>query len=609
MSDGKITYTITAEDKFSDVTAKIKTNFKNVGKSAREVADAFRAGGWRGAVEHLKGLKINGLAASPVFRHLVMAINPVTAAMTAIGAAAIVFAAAMRTAIKAMVEFQSQTFNLAPLVGGLREARQVMLQLTEGKYAVDHVFGQGAVVKAYRNLHTYSNGALATARNVKLMGEVAARTGQDLAAVSNSVGMVWQRIVRGDELASLKEIFSLMRLDPSLIPQLEQMRDAGASAGDLWARFSTELEKANGTLAAQAGSIDDLNKRIADAKGTIATAGGEWFEPVVSGWKRAELAILEGIAKIDGKKIRLALQLSGKTGRVIAAIDGLTGGRLIGNRSRKAEADTGETDPVAAANAAQEQQLEAQMAIDWRDAQKRQKIRRRDEREAAMPATDLDAEADSAKRAGRIADWERLTIAAEKARERAAADADAAALAAIEAEKAARERAAAEEARQIQHVADLRKQLAERQDAARLDAMSPEARLAELERRAGDAAFRSLDPGVAGASAGLEMFDLQQRADAERAAIAEQAQQAAQSAAQQRQAQLTAAQTAAQAAAQARSELAQLTAPQKASIDTVARMDWMRDVRGGRPPEDETAENTRDIKEILKRIEQAGGIQ
>jgi hypothetical protein len=380
MSNGQIRYTITAEDRMSDVVSKVRGNFGQLKDGVSRIAGEFRQNGWGAGVKALGDMRIQSLGAVPGMRLLLGLINPATMALGAMAVAgklATLAMAQLRVAVREAVNFQTATFDLAPLVGGVRQARQVMLQLTEGKEAVDHVFGQDAVKRAYRDLHTYSDGALATARNVRILGENARRTGMDLGQVSQQVGQVWQRIVGGQEMQSLRRVFQSMRLDPNLVNELERMREAGASAGELWSRFWAELEKAKGTIQATSGSIDDLNKRIADAKTTIATTLGEFFTPLVTGWKKAQLAILEGMAKLTRREIVLALRVTGR-GRLAALLDMLPGGGR-----RAADTDSDETDAAGAADAAAARnagdtggQADAALRASWSEVRQREAERR-----------------------------------------------------------------------------------------------------------------------------------------------------------------------------------------------------------------------------------------
>jgi hypothetical protein len=635
MSNGQIRYTITADDRMSDVVAKVRGNFGQLKEGIGRIAGEFRRNGWGAGVKALGDLRIQSAGAIPGMRTLLGLVNPATVGIAALGVAAKLSAIAMRAlghAMRQAASFQKDTFDLAPLVGGVRKAREVMLQLTEGKQAVDHVFGSSAVKDAYRDLHNFSGGALATAENVRLMGEMAARSGKSIGDITNKVGLVWQRLVGGQELGSLREMFQGMQLDPNLVNELQQLREAGASAGDLWARFWQEIQKADGSIKAMSGSLDMLDKQIADAKGTIATSVGEWFTPMRSAFKSAWAYILEKIADLVKNPVRITLQLIG-LGRVQRAVEQVErlfrkdDKNLLDRFDRKPQADTETKDAKGAADKAEAERekadADAAQQTAWREVRDRERERREAERTGAMSSGDLYTEAYAAQREGRAGDYERLRVEAEKRQAQEAADREARHRRTMaERDKRREEQERADE--QAERAADAAgASLAAKRDAAALEAMDPRERLAEIEWRAQRAASKAADArggredsGIADPRerlrvAGLDeaAFDLRQRAARERAAVerldTQEIDAMDRAAADRRREQ----DSLLKQAADARGGLAGMAGIQRSGISTAERADWMRSVRAGRSPEEQIVENTRRMAELLGQIAKAEGVQ
>jgi hypothetical protein len=598
MSDGKITYQIEANDTVSDVLGKVKRNFSHVGESARAVAQAFREGGWKAGVAQLKTVQVNGMAASPALRFLTAAINPATIAAVAAAAAFKLMAAGIKVvgaAINNAVVFQKHTFDLKALEGSYAAARQTMLALTEGKQAVDAEFGTDAVVKAYKNLYSYTNGALASANMVNLLGNRAKYTGRSIEEMSEVAGKAWQAISQGNGLGMAKEqLMNSMRIDASVIKELEDMQKAGASAGEVWLRLRDEIGKTRNTIRDSEGSIDRLNKTIADAKGTISRVAGEMFTPLVANLKYAQAFWLDAFATMisGSKQVREELEETARL-REEEAMD------------RK-----------------QAEELDRR----FEEARGRQAQRREDERFNAMPIWQLGQEAEKARSEGRVDDWEKLTelrdkklaeaVQAQAKREEDARKAltderQAQALAEADAVKEA-SRLADEQHAAAKAAADA---LAARKDELALDGMSPEDRAAELERRAAvkaaeaarirqgrpDDKLTAVDLAAA-LKAELEALNLAEQAKGERAGIAS----------------LAAGDAAAEsarnlgikeAAEAARSELAAMGGVSTSSIDLAERTQWMRAVRAGRSPDEQIADNTRRIADLLEIIRKDGGLQ
>jgi hypothetical protein len=598
MSDGKIKYTIDAEDKVSDVLARVKQSYGSLTGAVKSTYGAFRNGGISGAVEHLKGLRINGLASSGMFKLLVSAINPVTLALGLATLTYKAFSAAVRAvsaAIGDAVVFQKHTFDLKALEGSYAAARQTMLALTEGKQAVDAEFGTDAVVKAYKNLHTYSNGALASANMVNLLGNRAKHTGKSIEEMSEIAGKAWQAISQGNGLGMAKEqLMSGMRIDASVIKELEDMQKAGASAGDVWLRLRDELEKTGNTIAASGDSIDAMNKRIADAKGTISTAFGEMFLPLVSNLKYAQAFWMDAFASMIG-------------------------------RSKEVREELAETARLREKEALDRKQAE-ELSKKWADAKGRETGRREDERLNAMPAWQLGQEAEKAKRENRVEDWEKLTqLREKKLAEEAKARADE--LAGIQKEadanRQAQAKTEADATKEAERLAKTRQEaakaaadaLAGRKDELALAGMSPEKRAAELERRA--AAKAAEAAGIRGGrtddklsavelaaalTANLEALNLSEMAKGERSSIAGQKASEADAEASRKL-------SIKEAADAARKELAGMGGTSTAGIDIAGRAQWMANIRAGRSPDEQIAENTKRIADLLEVIKKDGGIQ
>ncbi len=310
MSGNEIKYKISAEDKVSDVLTKVRAGFADTRANITAVANGFRSGGWSGGVQALKGLQVNGLASSVMFKGLLGMVNPVGLALGGLALAGAAASAAIRGIVHATneaVKFQSFTFQLRTLTGSMREARQVMLQLTEGKFSESEMFfGTDAVVEAYRALHTYSNGALASAYAVNVLGNHAAKMGKDVRQVAEVVGRAWQGIVSGEGLGRTgMQLFTELRIPRSVIRDLERMQEEGASAADIWDRLWSEISASSGTIDGLSGSVEMLGKRIADTKGTIATQLGEIFLPFRQAFDTVWLHILGRIDQITKNPIRL----------------------------------------------------------------------------------------------------------------------------------------------------------------------------------------------------------------------------------------------------------------------------------------------------------------
>lgn len=200
--------------------------------------------------------------------------------------------------VEAAVNFQSQAFQVRMLTGSMKEARNVLLQLTESSQAVDHIFGTQTVVDAYRALHNYTGGALASAYAVRVLGQASLVTGKEISSMADSVGRAWQMIVAGESMNRAgRRLIDGGLVDQSFINDLQRMQDEGRSATDIFMALWREIEgRGDGALDGYAQTIQGMRQEIEDLKSISRTAFGEFFQPMVDSWTRVKLFLARDIA-------------------------------------------------------------------------------------------------------------------------------------------------------------------------------------------------------------------------------------------------------------------------------------------------------------------------
>lgn len=225
------------------------------------------------------------------------------AAMRAVRGAA----RAMGAAIESAVTFQSQTFQIRMLTGSMKEARDVMLQLTESSQAVDHIFGTQAVVDAYRALHNYTDGALASAYAVRVLGQASLVTGKDIGSMADSVGRAWQMIVAGESMNRAgRRLIDGGLVDQSFINDLQRMQDEGRSASEIFMELWNHIEgRGKGAFDGYGETIQGMRQEIEDLKNITRTAFGELFEPMIDGWTRVKLYLARDFADFARNPLRM----------------------------------------------------------------------------------------------------------------------------------------------------------------------------------------------------------------------------------------------------------------------------------------------------------------
>ena len=350
-------------------------------------------------------------------------------ALAVLGAAMRVVRGAAREmgrAIESAVTFQSQTFQIRMLTGSMKEARDVMLQLTESSQAVDHIFGTQEVVNAYRALHNYTDGALASAYAVRVLGQASLVTGKDIGSMADSVGRAWQMIVAGESMNRAgRRLIDGGLVDQSFVNDLQRMQDEGRAASEIFMELWSHIEgRGEGALDGYAQTIQGMRQEIEDFRNITRTAFGELFEPMIDSWTRVKLYLARDFADFARNPLRIVGVRADDTPLDISreAFDSQSPEQQAWWLSQTGNIGDSLAKIQAAEGARQDDDKMRQQALDdWRD---QRDARHEEERLSGMTSDELFAEAVKYGQAGDAPDQLRHEQLLERARITAAREAE-----------------------------------------------------------------------------------------------------------------------------------------------------------------------------------------
>jgi len=145
-------------------------------------------------------------------------------------------------------------------------------------FAANSPFKMGDVAEANRMLQALTAGALASAKGMKMVGDAAAATGQDMASVAQAVGKVYNALSSGRALD--RTIFQLMQtgvVTDELADKLERLEAAGAGFSEKWGEVEKQLKRTEGGMKNEMRSLQALTSRLEEASAVMEQAFSSAF--------------------------------------------------------------------------------------------------------------------------------------------------------------------------------------------------------------------------------------------------------------------------------------------------------------------------------------------
>lgn len=213
------------------------------------------------------------------------------------GVAANLFGRALRIAgdaiayvgkgVQMNAEIEKMAIRMSRFSGSVSQARAEIRQLFESENSVADMFDESEILGAALALRRLSEGALGSASDMKLMADVALMTGQGLGEVSQEVGNLVSKMIRGDDSFGryLEQMVKAGVIAPTVAARIVSMSaevDASGkkihTAGEMVKYMIAALETgAGGTTNAMRDSMSGLAIQAKDAAEDANRAWGAAF--------------------------------------------------------------------------------------------------------------------------------------------------------------------------------------------------------------------------------------------------------------------------------------------------------------------------------------------
>ena len=207
-------------------------------------------------------------------------------------------ARAISTVLKSAFNFETQTTQFKTLIGNIDEAKAHMADLKA--LGDTPPFSLDEFAKASRQLMVMTDGALGFKESLKLVGDVAAATGQPIETVGHAVGRLYAFIRDGQPLSrAVMELRNMGVITPEVASRLDEMQKAGAKNVEIWEEVEKQLARYNGAMAETEKTGNGLMGAIKSRWDSVVRSFGQALEGEAKGGLEKLLKAMKGLEE-DG---------------------------------------------------------------------------------------------------------------------------------------------------------------------------------------------------------------------------------------------------------------------------------------------------------------------
>lgn len=248
------------------------------------------------------------------------------AGFVGIGAAVVGFAKGMISGAAEMERYETQ---FSVLLGSLDAAKARIKELTQ--FAASTPFEIPQVVEASKILQTFTGDVLSTGDGLKMIGDVAAGTGQDIAGVATWFGRMYDSLKSGrpigEAAARLQEMGALSGESRAKIEELAKTIASGsATIETVWPEVASMFGRYSGMMEKQSETLEGAWSNLQDTLGMGMSRLGEKILPGLKAGVQGAITAFEGLFAIMGTSFELIGRYAGP---IMLTAVGLIGVKLV----------------------------------------------------------------------------------------------------------------------------------------------------------------------------------------------------------------------------------------------------------------------------------------
>lgn len=184
-----------------------------------------------------------------------------------------------QASVAANSQFENYETQFQTLLGSVSAAKKRISELAE--FGIKTPYELPEIVHASRLLQVFGGTALATGKNLEIIGDTAASVNANFGEVAMWTGRMYSAMKSGRPFgeASMR-MQELGILSGTVRNKLEQMQKSGVSGAEIWKYYSDTLQKNfGGSMERLANTLQGIQSNIADFQGMLLrVGGGEYFE-------------------------------------------------------------------------------------------------------------------------------------------------------------------------------------------------------------------------------------------------------------------------------------------------------------------------------------------
>jgi len=190
---------------------------------------------------------------------------------------------------------EALTKQFAELTKSITTAKAKLQELIN--FSQGSPFRFESIVEGGKALARVSDGALLTRKNLQLVGDTAAASGQQFGTVAAGLSQLYDDLKNGRPIQeSTKSLEDMGAISGSTAREIAQLQNDGAGLAVVFDQVTKSLEKNKGSMEAVQQSVEDLQQKQDELKAGILSPAGSIYNDAQKKGLEAQNAVLEKLA-------------------------------------------------------------------------------------------------------------------------------------------------------------------------------------------------------------------------------------------------------------------------------------------------------------------------
>ena len=211
------------------------------------------------------------------------------------------------------IEIEQFEAELAVLLGGFDQARSRIAELQE--FAAKTPFEISGIVRASRVLETLTRGALSTSESLRMVGDVAAATGEPIDLIAMHIGRLYDGLMNGRPVGeSALRLQELGIISGETRNRIEALQEEGRKGPEVWDELAGSFERFSGLMDIKSrtlgGQLSNFNDNLYNLRAALIAPIRDVITPILTRInERIDSLLDSGKLKSFGENVAAFLKL------------------------------------------------------------------------------------------------------------------------------------------------------------------------------------------------------------------------------------------------------------------------------------------------------------